>query len=198
MLRALMIGAIAILHGALMEAPAQSPSANDGYNAFRMVRTRNIFDPERRAVRTEAPRPAAPQTPARDNYISLTGTMVTTDKSLAFFAGSKSEFNKVLGRGEAIADYKIKSVLTTGVELERDGKPLVLGVGRQLTLEGAGAGTVGVATASEPVPAPTPTVDSSISAPPAAASSAPAPAAPGAQSDILKRMMERRQKEMSK
>ncbi len=183
---------------ALLSLPHASAQENaQGYNAFRTVRTRNIFDPQRRAMRTEtAPTQAAgPQN--RPNFFALTGAMVAEDRMLAFFSGSRSEYNKVLRPGETIADFKIAQVTATGVELAREGKTVALSVGQQIALDGPTAGVPSAissefnATSSSG----SMTTSSATSSP-----TAPAPSSIGGgdKSEILKRMMERREKEGSK
>ena len=166
-----------------------------GFDAFRLVKTRNIFDPDRRAARVETPsqRPGPP--PARTNSILVTGTMVTDGKALVFFSGSVPEYNKVVPVGGSIADFKVKEISSAQVELERAGKQIIVGVGKQVPLEGSTAAIAppapaGVAIDAAPTDAP----------PDAPAPAENKPAGPGADepNEVLRRMMERRQKEMSK
>ena len=176
-------------------AGAQAAEKVAGFDAFRLMRTKNMFDPNRRPARTEtasAQRPA----PARENKsssLTLTGTMVTEGKTLAFFTGTRADYSKVLSVGDTIADCKITAIKPTEVEMERGGKPGALAVGHQLQIEGAPSDVP----AEEPgAAAPAP------GAPPAdpAAPGAPAtaPAVSNDKSDVLRRMMERREKEMTK
>lgn len=177
---------------------ANAQENGQGYNAFRTVRTRNIFDPQRRAMRTEtAPTQAAGPAQNRPNFFALTGAMVADDRMLAFFSGSRSDYNKVLRPGETIADFKIAEVTATGVQLARDGKMVALNVGQQIALEGPTAGLPS-AISSEFNAAPSSgsvTTSSGTSSPTAAA---PSGNGGGDKSEILKRMMERREKEGSK
>jgi len=190
--------------------PAQTSGSKDtSYNAdaYRLVRTVNIFDPERRPIRTEQPvtRSETYSGPRR-SYITLTGTMVETEgRSMAFFSGSQSDFSRVVSVNGKIGDFLLKGVSSTHVDLERDGKPVVLVVGKQMALDGTNI-TISAAPAPDETaaagapqaPSSTPPGESSDGA----ADSKPAPAAPAAgpptdKAEILKRMMERRQKETS-
>ncbi len=191
----------ALSAGTFATDPVAPPAA--GFDAFRLARTRNIFDPERRAIVTEnALRPA---TASRPDSIALTGTMVTPGKQLAFFTGSRSDFNKVIGVRDKIADCTITGISSTHIDLERGGKALVLVVGKQLALDATGAISAALATplAAPGDPAPS---DSGASAtalstpppPPAEGAAPPAPAPAGDKAEVLRRMMERRNKEMSK
>ena len=169
-----------------------------GFDAFRLMRTKNMFDPNRRPARTEtasAQRPGAPVRQNRSSSLTLTGTMVTEGKTLAFFAGTRADYSKVLSVGDTIADCKITAIKPTEVEMERGGKPGALAVGHQLQIEGVPSDV----TAEEPAAA-----ASASGAPPAdstAAAPTPGPSAPAAsndKNDVLRRMMERREKEMNK
>jgi hypothetical protein len=170
---------------------AQEPAP--GYTAFRMVRTRNIFDPDRRPGRSEnSSRPQTTTAASRSNFIALTGTMVSEGRALAFFAGSQSDYHKVIGESGTIADFKIARVTPKGVELVRDGKSLTVEVGRQVLLDGAGGETTVVA------PIDAGALATPVNGEPAPGRSPAEPGVPGDKSDLLKRMMERRQQEMSK
>lgn len=170
---------------------AQAPKSQ-GFDDFKLVRTRNIFDPNRRATRTEAPRESRSSSSriTRANTLSLNGTMVADGQSLAFFGGSKSEYSKVIGIGDTVAERKVKAITSTQVELEHGGKTEVLAVGKYLTLEG----TVEVPADSAPAPDAPPNASSTAAAEGAAPASAPS----NDKNDVLRRMMERRAKEMNK
>lgn len=175
-------------------APAtQAPAPLSGFEAFRTVRTRNIFDPNRRPVRVEtpapAPRPQVSYTPrSRSNSLTLTGTVITNERSLAFFGGSRSEFNKVLTVGDTVAGMKVAAITPAGVTLENGATPTELAVGRYLNLDGGPA--------SGSAPEPVETNDPASPNPETAPAATPAPT--GDKNDVLRRMMERREKEMSK
>ena len=194
------------------ETGAQAVEKVAGYDTFRLVRTRNMFDPNRKPVRVETPTTQRPSTPVRQNRsssLSLTGTMVTDGKVLAFFTGTRADYSKVVSIGDTIADGKITAIRPAEVELERAGKATVLAVGNQLQIEGLASDTP-----VEETPAPVPATAASPAAPaipdPAGGPTIPAAPTPGTtppasapatntdKSDVLRRMMERRAKEMSK
>ena len=169
-----------------------------GFDAFRLLRTKNMFDPNRRPARTEtaSARTNAPVPQNKSSTLTLTGTMVTEGKVLAFFGGTRADYSKVLSVGGTIADCKITAIKTTEVEMERGGKPGTLAVGHQLQIDGAPSDV--------PSPEPTGAAPAAPGAPPAD-SAAPATAWPTAgpapandKNDVLRRMMERREKEMNK
>ncbi len=191
--RALRAAWLAVAAGVIFVATASAHAqgtAHKGFDDFKLVKTRNIFDPNRRASRSEAPRDSRSTSRiTRANTLSLTGTMAADGRTLAFFGGSRSEYSKVIGVGEMVADYKVKSIAPTQVELERDGKVAVLAVGKLLTLEG----TTEVVVEGSTPPA-DPAAPATTAAPDAPAESAPT----NDKNEILRRMMERRAKEMNK
>ena len=178
-------------------AGAQAAEKTPGFEAFRLLRAKNMFDPNRRPARTEAaPRPSAPVRENKSSSLSLTGTMVTEGKTLAFFTGTRADYSKVLSVGESIADGKITAIRPNEVELERGGKPSVLAVGKQLQIDGAPS-DVPVAEAPTAPPPGAPPTDPSAPAPAPGGPTVP-PAISNDKSDVLRRMMERREKEMNK
>ncbi len=182
-----LLGALVTL--AIPWAHGQAPQ---GYDAFSLVRTRNIFDPNRRPARNEPPPEARPPsgTRSRPSSFTLTGTMVAEGRALAFFSGSRSEYSKVIPVGETVAGYKVVTISPNQAELEREGKRVMLAVGHRFQIEGVTDEASGPETAGPDAPPP------AVPGPNAAAT--PAPAATNDKAEILRRMMERRQKEMSK
>ena len=168
---------IASIFGAVVSLPtAQAMPKPKGYEAFRMVRTRNIFDPERQpgSVASATPTPAT----TRSDFVALTGIMVTSEKSLAFFSGSRAEFSKVLSVGGAIAGANVTKITPATIEVERAGKLTAVAIGQTVPLDG-GAPTAAPAEAGN--------------------SSTPAGPESPATSDraaVLRRMMEKRQQEL--
>ncbi len=207
--------AAALLVGAHAEpakpSPSPAPRPPSGpptYDSFRLVRTRNVFDPDRRPVRpvTNAPAPVA----GRADYVTLTGTLLTPDKTYAFFSGSRSEFNRVLTVKERIASATIAGITVQHIEIERDGKRTVVAVGQTVPFDNQTA--PGVPPVAEP-PAPVAaSVDGAASGSAAAATPPPSyaprpavtagttsapPKGPSANVDeIRRRMMEKRQQEL--
>jgi len=174
-------------------ALAQTAEKPRGYEAFQFARTRNIFDPSRLA-RSEPSRGPQPPARTRQNFLMLTGTMVTEGKTLAFFNGGSADSNKVAAVGETVSGYKIAAINPEQVQLEKAGNTTTLAVGKQLTLEGMVALPPGPETAAEPAAGTAPGAPPSSPAP----ASTPPASAPAGGGDVLKRMMERRQQEMSK
>lgn len=202
-----LLGIAVAAAGAAMLVPAGYAAEQvKGYDNFKLVRTRNIFDPNRQPPRGAPPpqttrvQPAAPPAPKQ---LVLYGTMVTANKTVAFFGGTLSEYRKVVPAGETIAGFKIASIQQSQVELERDGKRVVLPLGQMIAPDAASPSPT---TAPDEAP-PAGMASRERSPGPAAPGSAPAapgapatsaPGAPAERNEILRRMMERRQRETSR
>ena len=166
--------------------PTQLRPATTGpaasFDAFRIIEERNIFDPNRigRTAR------GTENQPARDDVISLVGTMHYEKGLFAFFDGSAAGFQKSLHEGETIAQYTVTHIGNDGVELTRDGQKFSLTIGQQLRRPVGGDWKVvaldTVHREAETAPAP---------------DAAPSPAIPAGASDTLKRLMEQRQKQLT-
>ncbi len=191
--RCMTTAAFLLLHYALVAAPPPPPPVQRarGYSAFKLVQTLNIFDPDRRPL----PGTATAAAPAKgaavkagESSIVLTGTMISGSKALAFFTGSDPADNKVLHAKDTIGDFTIASISSTHVDLDRGGKSITLAVGKKLSADGA-------ITAAPDAPSATPDADPGK---PPGAEEAAAPSAPGSADEIRRRMMERREKELSK
>jgi hypothetical protein len=187
---------------------AHAQTKTSGFEAYKLVQTRNIFDPDRRALASHwgsnAPssggsissRRSEYSAPRRNSdYIALTGILVTEDKSLAFFGGSRPDYDKVLTVKNLVAGATITKITAANIEVQRDGKSIVVAIGQTVPFDN-----------SAPAPAPVPVA---ATAPPLSDSPAPssggsitpnsppaAPSAPGSMSDVMKRMMERRQQQL--
>lgn len=173
----------------LTVAHGYSQTPAKGYDAFVTVKTRNIFDPNRRPVRNESPQDAKSRDRTRPSYFALTGTMVVEGRSLAFFSGSRGEFNKVIPVGETVAGYKVIAITPLQAEVERDGKSLAMAVGHRLQLDGL---TDEIPASELAAPSNNNNTNNNTSSPP------PAPTSPSAYADkaeIMRRMMERAQAE---
>lgn len=149
------------------------------YSAFRLVAERNIFDPNRFPhTSTERVQPKTVES------FGLVGTMSYEKGDFAFFDGPSADYKKVLKASDTIAGYKVVAVLPDSVKLARATNELVLAVGSQMRRrdDGTWVQVAGVPAYEASPAAPT------SGAPAASASS-------GAESDVIKRMMQRREKE---
>jgi hypothetical protein len=162
-------------------APAVISPANS-FEAFQLIVERNIFNPNR-VGRTKG----TDEKPPKTDEISLVGTMKYDQKVMAFFDSPDSAFRKTASVGDSVGDFKVQKIATDRVELERDSKPLTLKVSEQLRRPEGGDWTVRSA----------PTV-----APSAATTLTPASAQPveipADASDVLKRLLKKREQQLTK
>lgn len=197
-LRRLKYPAMAALALALAShAQAQSnnvPGLTD-YSAFsHFITERNIFDPNRYPRSSNHPAyhlPVSRSTPA----FTLVGAMNYGKGMFAFFDGNNPDLRKVLFVSDtnSIAGYRATEITLAGVTLESADKTQTvrMKIGQMMRQEGdewqlAGYGGLPASASASALPAED-NLRSNAAAPPA--SSAPA-------NDILKRLMEQREKEL--
>jgi len=172
----LLIGAPSAVFG---QKDKPTPTRKPTYERFTMVRTRNIFDPDRQAnAPITGPKPVV--TTATD-FAALTGTLVTADKMLAFFSGSRPEFSKVLSVHGEIAGATLTQITPNAIVIERAGKTTTVAVGQTVPLDASSA----------PTSAPAPAASAPVSTAPASTD----PSSPSKEA-IIRRMMEKRQQEL--
>ena len=111
-------------------------SSTPSFEAFSIVVNRNIFDAERRGQVTR------PVERPPDERIVLIGSLIshasTATEIIAFFEGSKQEYEKTAKPGDTIAEWRITQVRTDGATLEKEGQTMVLPVGSALSRPAAG------------------------------------------------------------
>ena len=162
-------------------ATAGAPvSPSSGFEAFQLIAERNIFNPNR-IGRT---RSNSDEKPPRVDEIALVGTMQSDAGVMAFFDSPDAAFKKTLKAGESVADFKVESIAPDGVQLMRGDKPLALKVAQQLRR--AEGGDWNVITMVPEVEAVKP-VEINAAAEPSADTS-----------EALKRLMEKRKKQLQK
>ena len=189
-------------------ARVESASQGTGESAFRIITERNIFNANRSGgqVRLESRRPAQIET------FTLVGTMAYEKGTFAFFEGSSSEFTKAMKADSVIAGHKLVDIYASSVKLEADGKEIELPVGSQMRREDAGLWQVAVAEARGSggggnasgnsssrssrsdrgsVSSPASGANSESGSPPSTNTSSSS----ADQAEVLKRLMERREKE---
>jgi hypothetical protein len=167
-------------------AGTNNGSAALDYAAFKVIVDRNIFDPNRFPRQGSGPR-----TPPKSfDSLTLVGTMSYEKGMFAFFDGTSAEYKKALRLADAIAGYKVANISPNSVKLAAGTNQLELSVGAQLRREEDGPWRL----ASQFAPyADTPASTSTNAA--AASSAGSDTTSAGAQSDIIKRLMQKREKE---
>ena len=191
---------IALANG--LRAAAQSNGAPLDYASIsQVIADRNIFDPNRVSHTPTSRRAYRPRTRAKVNsapQFSLVGTMSYEKGQFAFFSGNDADLKKILVRDGSIAGYTVTDITPTQVTLQSaDKKNLTLKIGDAMQQE---SGTWQLVSAG---PAPVESTGASAPAATADESATPAtaevPANPAAgnsaASEILKRLMQKRQQE---
>jgi hypothetical protein len=171
-------------------APTAAAPGNS-FEAFQLIVERNIFNPNR-VGRTRA---APEEKPPRFDEIALVGTMNYDKGLIAFFDSPDSAFRKTVRVGEKVGDFKVQSIGADHVELLQGEKTLTLKVAQQLRRPEGGEWTV----RANPVAAPT--VDSRGVALGTTGPSVPEPSSaelPADASEVLKRLMQKREKQLNK
>lgn len=162
--------------------------------SFKIIAERNIFN-SNRSGRTNSRREAAPRPATRVESISLVGTMSYEKGRFAFFDGSSSQYRKTVKSQEAIGGCKVVAIGPRSVTVETGGKPIEIPVGMHLRREddggwelstrGESSGGVGPGRGS---------VDSN--GPPSGGAPSGSGSGGGEMSEVLKRLLEQREKEM--
>lgn len=167
-------------------AATAAPVKKQNFDACPMVAARNIFDPERQpGVASSAAAASVSAAPVSgSDCAALTGTMLTAQKTLAFFSGSRPEWGGVFAVGASIGGARITKITSAGIEVERDGKKIAVAVGQSVPLDANSA------------PAAASALAPSASQPPSVSPSAPTVPASSDREAIIRRMMEKRQQEL--
>ena len=176
--------------------PVVAPAQTADFSGFRIISQRNIFNLTRVPPRTS--RGAAVQAPSTFvDAFSLVGTLTYEKGEFAFFDGTRPEYQKALQPTNSIGGYKLVAVLPTSVRLETRGTQFEMKLGMQLRrdeksahlyADSFGATTYDSASAAATNAAPMLSTSS-------ATSTSGGDASPAA-SEILKRLMQKREQEL--
>ena len=191
--------AVLLTGGAALAQSNGVPGPKDYTTFSRFVSDRNIFDPSRQPhttfTTTHKHRSSGnTQVPG----IRLVGTMNYEKGMFAFFAGSSTELSTVAQTGGTVAGYTVTDIVATNVVLEAAGtkEPHNLKIGDGLQQEGSKWVFVERGEISTAYGSGRSTGSSSNSTSSDSGSSAPAqPASAIEQNDVLKRLMQLREKE---
>jgi len=190
---------IVVLLAGVLRACAQSSGvpSPDNYAAFsKFIADRNIFDPNRQPHEynpNQTHHVTHIRTPHGTPGIQFVGTMSYEKGNFAFFSGNSMDLSKVLQVGDKLQDYTITDITATNVGLVSADKKeqIELKIGDGLRQEN----NKWVFSKADELPA-----DGNVTAPAGSPSdsTSPASAAPPPEiqgNDVLKRLMEQRQKE---
>jgi hypothetical protein len=120
-----MAGAVA---GGFAEEP--SSSSEEGFGAFRIVVDRNIFDPTREQPK---PNPQTAPPPEQPDHLDLVGVLISEREAVAFFEGAGATGGGACKRGQTVGDCTVSAIATSTVTLERGAEKIQLAVGRRLS-----------------------------------------------------------------
>lgn len=162
------------------------------YRTFKIIYERNIFDASREGGIYAGPRHHTKV--SKVDYFKLLGTIRYEKGRYAFFNGSDSDFHKTLQITQNIAEYKILEIGYNSIKLApTNGAPFELKVGMQM--KRVDSGPWSEAAASESF-APAPPSNSSSET---ADRSSNTPSGSNAtENEVMKRLMQKRQQELSK
>ena len=170
-------------------APPPVVSSAKNFDAFQLVVERNIFNPNR----VSRARANSEEKPPRVDEISLVGTVQHDRENLALFDSPDAAFRKALREGDTLADFKVKRIAADAVELTREDKPVSLKVAQQLRRVEGGEWKVTINQAARADPRAL--AANGTGAAPAVDPAAP-PEIPADASEILKRLMKKREKQL--
>lgn len=116
---ALLLGAGGLLAAQGAGRQGGSPRAT-GFDSYKLVVERNIFDPGRRPETPGSTRPRVSTAPAVSTIL-LAGAVVREDARTAIFTSSIADHSGRRVTGDTIAGLVIESIDTTGVTLAMEG-----------------------------------------------------------------------------
>lgn len=206
-------------------APPTNDSASAGatnapvrrdYAYFQFIPERNIFNANRRPRGSrQYDRPRYQRPGARTESFALVGTMSYDKGPVAFFDGSSYEYRKALKPAESVAGYTVAEIGPNWVKLGQRTNLFEMRIGMQMRREEGGEWNLNASTEVAATAAPAGPTESSAGgetnapsaetgspsvageAPAAATNAAPA-AASASESEILKKLMQRREQELTK
>jgi hypothetical protein len=182
--------AVGITAVATTSAQENNRASETDFSSFRVIGERNIFNQNRSGparIRTQVRRQ-----PVVDAF-KLVGTMTYSKGSFAFFEGTSPEYQKAVEPGETIAGYKVIAVYPHGVLLESGEDRVVMRVATQMRRDDGGPW---YSSASSALPSRSSERSGDSSERESSATeSAPPVAGNAAMSDVLRRLMQQREKE---
>ena len=174
-------------YGRSSDGTTNGPTTLD-YSSFKVVVDKNIFDPNRTPRGSIGPRNFLK--PKSFDSLTLVGTMTYEKGTFAFFDGTSAEYKKALKLADAIAGYKLTNIAANGVKLASGTNELDLSIGAQLRREEDGPWLLSSQSSSYAA------APASTSTNTAASTSIGSDSTSGsAESDIIRRLMQKREKE---
>ncbi len=194
-------GAGAATNATASASGATNATSRTEYPSFRLIADRNIFNTSRSPRSAGGSRSREVRRTPKVESVSLVGTLAYEKGRFAFFDGSSGEYRKVLRPGATIAGHTLESISQHGVRLAQGDQILELKVSQHLRREDDGPWKLS-ATAAPPSPSPSSSSSSASSTSGAESADASGEGSTssssggGEASDILKRLMQQREKEL--
>jgi hypothetical protein len=179
--------------GAATDSGTNGPSSLD-FAAFKVIAELNIFDPNRTPVGP------APVRPPASEYFSLVGTARygkgEFPGTYAIFSGSDSKYERRLKVSDSIAGYKLKTIGFDSVKLAGATNEVVMRMSAQLRREENGPWHLSTESSGEAAGSFRSSSSTSESSSTSSTNrTATATAGGGAEDEVLKRLMQRRERE---
>jgi len=187
---------------ARQKAATPAPGSIESY---RIIFQRNIFDPNRSASRAapQVDKAVPPPPPPPPEWIDLTGVLMTAGGAVAFFEGSSRAGTGARGVGAEIGGMKIKNITPDEVILLAGQKTSNVRVGGRLERRNDAPWTLVGEAPRKPAGAPprsvaTGSASETMAPNNSGTSAAPAPSSgKGPPADLLKKLLERRKRELA-
>lgn len=160
-------------------APAQTRT---DYSSFRLIADRNIFNTTRSG--RAAPTRRETRRTARVDTITLVGILDSKLGAIAFFDSTTSDYKKAAKVGDTLADFKVAEIGSAHVTLAKGDQRININMGSPLRREEGGAWQDTTPDITRDAPAST-----------ARPTNATESAAPDEDDDVIKRLMQKREKE---
>ena len=173
--RAFAAALVAVLAAGAQETNRPVAAGPAEADAFRIISQRNIFDPNRSAVRAES---RAPTSTVVETF-ALVGTLSYGKGDFAFFDGTASDYRKALGTTGTVAGFTVAAITATGVTMVAGDRRTEMKVGAQMRRDGDGAWQM----------------ETGVEWRAAAPTTAPAASA-GEANDVLRKLMQQREQEL--
>ena len=106
--QALIITGCCLLSSPILSAAdkLQSDPENLGFESFRIIHQRNVFDPNRRKPIPLSERRRDEHAPVRTVSFTLQGTMSYGSRAIAFFNGTKQDYRKSVDINDGIGNIR--------------------------------------------------------------------------------------------
>jgi hypothetical protein len=191
-----------LLPGVLLSLAAMTAGAAEEetrptgtWEDYRLIIQRNVFDPERRKPVVEQPKPEETPRPVVDEIL-LVGTLLTDRETYAFFEGSQPDYRTVQTLRSTIADGTITEIAGDRISLVIQGVSLQLPVGNKLIRENQGEWKISTDATLTAASARNVVLESSGTDDREPRSESAPTEAESSESDLLKQLREKRQREL--